>query len=259
MAYPVNTDHAWLIEPFGTTKGRSFPHSGDDWTPKVKGDVSWLAVQDGEIVKSARDAGAGNWAVVDSGDIAWVYGHGKYAASPARTYLRAGDAFGTIGATGNTTGPHLHISAYTSVDAAKKRSVAKWVKGMTVDEWANASKLVRPSTLYRDKVTAPVADKPSTILESLEDNMRPIFHSGYMVTWPNGFTNVYAREVYDGLLTYFANYDYKTMTPHPGTIWATQTVIRESWAAVNYLQAADANATVDKLLKSLPADLTPTA
>lgn len=249
MGEPTDAS-AWMIEPFGTLGyPRTFPHSGDDWTPinKITNNSPWLATFDGEVIHSGKDSGAGNWIVLETDDLWWVYGHGKEGTRAAKgSVVKEGQYLGTMGMTGFASGVHLHISAYTNRKAALGRFVADWKKGMTVDEWAAASYLVRPSLHYKTKHTAPAVPTPTNVRD-IRRMMVPQFHGQYLIIWPNGFANYYNPQVYAALQTYFANYDYEKMVPHPGTTWATSTVLRESQAAQRGLQDWEVQATVDAL------------
>ncbi|MGE5246771.1 MAG: M23 family metallopeptidase [Verrucomicrobiota bacterium] len=68
-----------------------------------------LATAPGTVVKSAYEALLGNVVIVDHGDgYRSVYAHLSSRSVEEGTFIDRGEEMGRVGATGRTTGPHLH-------------------------------------------------------------------------------------------------------------------------------------------------------
>jgi murein DD-endopeptidase MepM/ murein hydrolase activator NlpD len=65
---------------------------------------------DGVIVSTGYEGGYGNRTVIrhEDGTETWYCHQSAYAVSVGQK-VRAGEVIGAVGATGNTTGPHLHL------------------------------------------------------------------------------------------------------------------------------------------------------
>jgi murein DD-endopeptidase MepM/ murein hydrolase activator NlpD len=153
MAIPVDERYCYLIEPFGTTSGRQFPHTGDDWARKKVGgnpiqeQPDIYAVYSGTVIAAGWDREAGNRTVIHY----WfgrfgVYGHQAKILVTVGQAVTEGERIGLLGGTGIASGPHLHYSQYTDQARALSGIVRYWqgVKWASVDQWAAASGLIRP-------------------------------------------------------------------------------------------------------------------
>lgn len=172
MVYPVDLKYCYLIEPFGTTAGREFPHTGDDFARR-KTDGKPLqerpdiyAAHDGEVVAAGWHAQAGNRTIIayDHGTFG-VYGHQAEMFVKPGGRVTAGQRIGLLGGTGRTSGPHLHYAEYTSLTRAMSGIVQYWknkgggILWPSVTSWADASGLIRPNYRLDDKASAPLTDK----------------------------------------------------------------------------------------------------
>ena len=90
------------------------PHNGVDISSGSGSAIG--AAADGVILASGVNNGWGNWIAVRHsalGNLVSVYGHLKAPAALANgTQVSAGAIIGYEGATGNSTGSHLHLSVY---------------------------------------------------------------------------------------------------------------------------------------------------
>lgn len=178
MALPVDTKFCYLIEPFGTTGKRAFPHTGDDWARLKVGNVAVqekpdiYAVRPGVVVAAGWHAQAG-WRTViayDYGNPFGVYGHQAALLVKVGDRVATRQRIGLLGGTGKTSGPHLHYSEYLFLASALSGIVRHWVGPSgplwkSVDAWAAASGLVRPNYDDNDR------GKGSTGLPGEEDDV----------------------------------------------------------------------------------------
>lgn len=88
-------------------------HSGVDFTAPTGTDVR--AVHAGTVIVGGAGAAYGNHVLVDHGDGIWtLYGHLNSVAVSNGQSVAAGDSVGTVGSTGNSSGPHLHFEVRTN-------------------------------------------------------------------------------------------------------------------------------------------------
>lgn len=103
--------HGWLTSPMGT---RNDPFTGDsDFHPGL--DISAdrgspvYATADGVVQQAAYSGGYGNLIVVDHGyGLETRYGHLSAYKVKVGDRIKRGDVIGLVGATGRSTGSHLH-------------------------------------------------------------------------------------------------------------------------------------------------------
>lgn len=157
MSYPVDRDLCYLREPFGTTKGRDFPHTGDDWARrkdvKTPAHLPVLAAYAGVVVDVRWHAQAGRRIILDYQDgIYGVYGHLDRFDVQHGQRVAERQQIGLLGGSGIVSGPHLHYAEYTSLDRARSGIVTYW-KGVkiTLATWARVSGLTRPNYERRAK------------------------------------------------------------------------------------------------------------
>ncbi len=98
-------------ESFSTSKGDTLPgHNGMDFVAEKGTRVN--AVMDGTItyVDSKGDGGYGKVVVIKHETGAQtLYGHLDRVLIDTRQFVQAGEQIGTVGSTGKSTGPHLHL------------------------------------------------------------------------------------------------------------------------------------------------------
>ncbi|WP_303105854.1 M23 family metallopeptidase [uncultured Mitsuokella sp.] len=105
--FPVTSPFGWRIHPiYGTWKF----HAGVDLGYPEGSPV--ISLFDGQVVQAGDyDDGYGNQVLIYHAQIdAYTrYAHMSALETDAGAYVSAGDVIGYVGATGNVTGPHLHL------------------------------------------------------------------------------------------------------------------------------------------------------
>lgn len=107
-AWPV---HGWISSDFGKrvdpVSGRAGFHTGVDIANDTGTPVRCTA--DGRVNFAGWDGGYGKLVVVNHGHgFSTYYGHLSEIKAAAGKWVKRGDIMGLMGATGNTTGPHVH-------------------------------------------------------------------------------------------------------------------------------------------------------
>lgn len=113
-AVPISSGYGERAAP---CYGCSSMHMGIDFNPGVGAPI--YAVADG-VVKQAEDGngGYGNYVYIDHGDllgdgnnVVTLYAHMQHGSVAWKVgdSIKVGDFIGTVGATGQVTGPHLHF------------------------------------------------------------------------------------------------------------------------------------------------------
>ena len=119
--------------------GKSGFHNGLDFSMPIGTKV--LAAADGKIVATGNNGryAYGRWMAIDHGNgIVTMYGHlSAYVKSKGDT-VKAGDTIARSGNTGNSTGPHLHFTVFStkSFEIVPSKSVAS-VKDIPVGATVN--------------------------------------------------------------------------------------------------------------------------
>lgn len=93
-------------------------HSGTDY--RAREGTPLYAIIDGEVVISKYSSTAGNYVVIDHGNIQLRYAHLRELTLKVGTKVIAGQLIGYSGCTGRITGPHLHLEVRVGkYDAAR--------------------------------------------------------------------------------------------------------------------------------------------
>jgi len=104
--WPVNPNVASISSPFGARRGGS-SHQGIDLSAP-RGTPVWAAA-DGTVVFAGREGAYGRTVLIDHGNgYTTRYAHLKKIKVERGRRVKRGDVVGTVGASGNASGPHLH-------------------------------------------------------------------------------------------------------------------------------------------------------
>ena len=108
--WPVK--RGWISSPYGRRvdpiSGQMAWHPGIDFAGREGADVDAIAA--GVVVRAAPRPGYGKLVEVDHGDgYVTRYAHNENLRVRVGDIVRRGDTLGSMGATGRTTGPHVHI------------------------------------------------------------------------------------------------------------------------------------------------------
>src|SRR4051812_18323590 len=107
---PVSGYH--LTGRFGQSSGLwSSTHTGLDFAAPQGTEIR--SIGPGVVVSAAFDGAFGNKTVVrlDDGTVLWYCHQSEFGVEPGQR-VKPGDHLGSVGSTGNTTGPHLHLEVH---------------------------------------------------------------------------------------------------------------------------------------------------
>lgn len=108
--YQISALYGKRVHP---VTGQTSEHSGLDISADAG--TSVLAAADGTVVQSEFDQELGNYVLLDHGaDRLTLYGCLKDAKVSVSDTIKQGDVIGTVGQTGQATGPHLHLEVRDS-------------------------------------------------------------------------------------------------------------------------------------------------
>ena len=165
MAYPIDKHRGYyragVHDAFGAESGgRSFPHTGSDFTPNIWGDpIPVYAVEDGRVIAVGGNlhdtSGPGINVRIEQPSGVWLYGHLSRRDVSYGQRVKAGQQVGLLGNSGGTTGPHLHITRFTTRAAALANAVPTRRNGRSVAAWAAANNLADPMAIINRPAPTP--------------------------------------------------------------------------------------------------------
>lgn len=122
---PLGVVSSWFGPREAPTAGASTNHGALDIVPK---NTDWTigAAANGTVIRAGwNNSGYGNWVVIDHGNGYFtLYGH--MVSTPVVSegqQVTTGQALGTVGSTGYSTGPHLHFGIYQGTDWSSSTAV----------------------------------------------------------------------------------------------------------------------------------------
>ncbi|ABZ95778.1 Metallopeptidase [Leptospira biflexa serovar Patoc strain 'Patoc 1 (Ames)'] len=102
------TSKFYVRRDYNNKQGR--PHGGVDFRGKTGTPI--LAIQDGTVVLAQKTYYEGNFTIIDHGNkIFSFYMHQDEIKVKVGELVKQGQQIGTVGTTGMSTGPHLHLGA----------------------------------------------------------------------------------------------------------------------------------------------------
>lgn len=106
----VTSNYGYRISPFTGEKTR---HRGIDIASAIGTPI--LAPADGVVIFSGRKENFGNFIMIAHGyGVVTRYGHNAHNLVQPGQKVKRGDQIGTVGASGRTTGPHLHYEVWVN-------------------------------------------------------------------------------------------------------------------------------------------------
>jgi murein DD-endopeptidase MepM/ murein hydrolase activator NlpD len=126
--------NASVTTSYGSSGGlwSSGAHTGIDFHADVGTEVR--AVATGEVVEAGSDGSFGNSVVIKHRDGTYTqYGHLSSISVSAGQSVTSGQKIALSGATGNTTGPHLHFEARTGPDYGSDMDPVAYLRKHGVD------------------------------------------------------------------------------------------------------------------------------
>ena len=107
MEFLWPTEEGYICSSFGSYKG----HTGADILPEGGKGSEVYAAASGTVVKAKwNKTGYGNHIIIDHGNgIQTLYAHCEDLFVKTGQEVKAGETVASVGATGNSTGTHLHF------------------------------------------------------------------------------------------------------------------------------------------------------
>lgn len=111
VSYPID---GTITSPFGVRtdpiNGKSAFHNGLDIGAPIGTPIkAWF---NGTVEEATSSDVNGNYIVIKQGDLATFYAHLDTIDITLGQTIKQGDIIGTVGTTGRSTGPHLHLGLY---------------------------------------------------------------------------------------------------------------------------------------------------
>lgn len=106
--YIVTSQYGWRENPLA--EGKDF-HTGIDLAAGQGTPIA--AALEGTVLKAGYSKSYGNYILISHGQEDFtLYAHMQYLFARVGQRLKQGQTIGTVGATGNVTGPHLHFELF---------------------------------------------------------------------------------------------------------------------------------------------------
>lgn len=109
-AFKAPVAGATVTSSFAEQRGEGKSHNGVDWAAPEGSSVRPMAP--GRVVRVSSDVRSGNYVVIEHGNgTTTSYSHLGRSDVQVGDEIDASTSLGTVGMTGNTTGPHVHVVA----------------------------------------------------------------------------------------------------------------------------------------------------
>lgn len=143
-AFRLTSKRGFRINP--VTK-RSQIHQGDDWAAAMGTLIPAQAA--GKVIQSGFHAIRGNYVRIQSGIMDRLYQHNQRNMVKVGQNVRKGQAVGTVGSTGRSTGAHLHYEV-------RRNGVNINPAGMETGGIINSEQLIRAGEKNREEIMIPM-------------------------------------------------------------------------------------------------------
>jgi murein DD-endopeptidase MepM/ murein hydrolase activator NlpD len=175
-------------EPFQTPAGwTSGFHDGIDlwaWpTPPL------VALMDGVVEYAGSHREVGNWVRVRSGEWSWDYYHMQDAPTHrAGDEVKRGDAIGTVGSTGLSTAPHLHLLMTLNGESIDPLVYLRSVESAVESVEAEVSEVERKSNVQALELVLDLLRSASAVAGQVDGQW-----IGVLPGAPEGYRDVVTR------------------------------------------------------------------
>lgn len=132
---------------FNPVTGQPQIHQGDDWAAPAGTLIPAQAA--GKVIQSAFHAIRGNYVRIKTGNMDRLYQHNTRNLVRVGQNVRKGQAVGTVGSTGRSTGPHLHYEV-------RRNGVNINPNGLETGGLIQSEQLIRAGEKGRDEIMIPL-------------------------------------------------------------------------------------------------------
>lgn len=159
-------------------------HQGDDWGARAGTLIPAQAA--GRVVQSGYHRIRGNFVRVKTGIMERLYQHNTRNLVGVGQNVRRGQAVGTVGSTGKSTGPHLHYEV-------KKNGVNINPYGLETGGLIKSEQLIRAGEKNREEIMIPMHPSRRTdAMKLLALAGKKLMGNDKGITRPNQLPNVVA-------------------------------------------------------------------
>lgn len=181
-AFTLTSRRGFRINP---VTGIGQMHQGDDWGARAGTLIPAQAA--GKVIQAGFHAIRGNFVRVQSGIMDRLYQHNQRNLVSVGQAVKKGQAVGTVGSTGRSTGPHLHYEV-------RRNGVNIDPAGLETGGITNRDQLVRISEKNREEITIPMHKSRRTdamkLMAIAGKKLMSGGKSGGGITRPNQLPNV---------------------------------------------------------------------
>ncbi|MFC4714072.1 phage tail tape measure protein [Planococcus dechangensis] len=143
-AFTLTSRRGFRINP---VTGIGQMHQGDDWGARAGTLIPAQAA--GKVIQAGFHAIRGNFVRVQSGIMDRLYQHNQRNLVSVGQAVKKGQAVGTVGSTGRSTGPHLHYEV-------RRNGININPAGLETGGITKTDQLVRISEKNREEITIPM-------------------------------------------------------------------------------------------------------
>lgn len=191
-AFTLTSRRGFRINP---VTGIGQIHQGDDWGARAGTLIPAQAA--GKVIQAGFHAIRGNFVRVQSGIMDRLYQHNQRNLVSVGQAIKKGQAVGTVGSTGRSTGPHLHYEV-------RRNGININPAGLETGGITKTDQLVRISEKNREEITIPMhKSRRSDAMKLMAIAGKKLMSGGKGgggITRPNQLPNVAGGGTTDALL-----------------------------------------------------------